>query len=160
MYYNNDYVIGAYVGGGPLAPNLNGVVLFEPAEGGTQVFAEFYGLPDYQPAQFGNDPIGPFGFHLHEYGNCNVGNRESPFEAAGDHWNPTNQPHGNQAGDFPVVFSNDGYSNISFFTNKFTPEEVIGKGVVIHQNPDDYRSQPSGAAGKRLACGVIGYIRI
>ncbi len=64
-------------------------------------------------------------------------------------------PHGNHAGDFPVLFSNDGYAEMTFFTNRFKPWEVIGKSVIIHQNPDDYRSQPSGNSGKRLACGVI-----
>lgn len=157
--FNDDYVIGAYVRGGPLASEITGQVFFEPAMGGSQVFATFYGLPDYMPASNGNAPIGPLGFHLHEFANCSIGNPESPFEAAGGHWNPTNAPHGNHAGDFPVIFSNNGYSNISFFTNKFRPEDVVGKSVIIHQNPDDYRSQPSGAAGKRLACGVVGYIR-
>jgi len=42
-----------------------------------------------------------------------------------------------------------------FYTNKFRPRDVVGKSVIIHKNPDDYRSQPSGNAGKRLACGVI-----
>jgi len=40
------------------------------------------------------------------------------------------------------------------------PEEVIGNSVIIHQNPDDYRSQPAGNAGKRLACGIVGYISV
>lgn len=66
-----------------------------------------------------------------------------------------NQPHGNHAGDFPVLFSNNGYSRMIFFTDKFEAEEVIGKSVIIHENPNDYRSQPSGNAGKRIACGVI-----
>ncbi|MBL1863034.1 superoxide dismutase family protein, partial [Klebsiella pneumoniae] len=43
----------------------------------------------------------------------------------------------------------------SFFTNRFRVADVIGKSVIIHQNPDDYRTQPAGNAGKRLACGVI-----
>jgi len=42
-----------------------------------------------------------------------------------------------------------------FYTNKFSVEDVIGKAVIIHENPDDYRSQPAVDAGKRLACGVI-----
>ncbi|NLJ90709.1 MAG: superoxide dismutase family protein [Clostridiales bacterium] len=58
------------------------------------------------------------------------------------------------------MFSNDGYASISFYTNKFMPEEVIGNSVIIHQNPDDYRSQPAGNAGKRLACGIVGYISV
>lgn len=170
MYHNRDYcnnsshkgyeyVIGAYVTGGPLAADIAGTVLFEPIMDGSQVYATFYGLPSYQPASNGNDPIGPFGFHIHEFADCNVGTPQSPFQAAGGHWNPTNAPHGDHAGDLPVIFSNNGYGYISFFTNKFRPEDVIGKSIVIHQNPDDYRTQPDGAAGKRLACGIIGYIR-
>jgi Cu-Zn family superoxide dismutase len=42
-----------------------------------------------------------------------------------------------------------------FFTDRFSVEDVIDKTVIIHQNPDDYRSQPAGNSGKRLACGVI-----
>lgn len=155
----NNYNIGAFVTGGPLAPNLNGTVLFHPVSDGTQVTATFYGLPFYQPAKDGQAPIEPFAFHIHELGNCTIGNPDSPFEDAGGHWNPTNQPHGNHAGDFPVLFSNNGFSHMTFFTNKFSPEEVIGKSIVIHQNPDDYRTQPAGDAGKRLACGIIGYIK-
>lgn len=50
---------------------------------------------------------------------------------------------------------NNGRAYMSFFTNKFRVNEVIGKAVIIHENPDDYRTQPAGDAGKRLACGVI-----
>jgi Cu-Zn family superoxide dismutase len=42
-----------------------------------------------------------------------------------------------------------------FFTDKFKVSDILGKTVIIHQNPDDYRTQPTGASGKRLACGVI-----
>ncbi|MDP4091286.1 MAG: superoxide dismutase family protein, partial [Bacillota bacterium] len=70
-------------------------------------------------------------------------------------WNPTNQPHGNHAGDFPVLFSNDGFARMTFFTNKLTVDQIIGKSLVIHEGPDDYRTQPAGASGRRLACGVI-----
>jgi Cu-Zn family superoxide dismutase len=42
-----------------------------------------------------------------------------------------------------------------FFTDKFKVKDIIGKSIVIHQSPDDYRTQPSGASGKKLACGVI-----
>jgi Cu-Zn family superoxide dismutase len=119
------------------------------------VCARLCGLPCYRPAQGGEQPIGPHGFHLHECGVCKVGDPAEPFKAAGEHWNPTSQPHGNHAGDFPVLFSNNGRAEMSFFTSKFCVQEVIGKAVIIHQNPDDYRTQPAGNAGKRLACGVI-----
>lgn len=163
MYYNN-YAYDqnsnnagaiAYIQGGPLAPNINGVVLFQNVEGGTIVNVEVNGLPAYKPGTDTTSPIGPHGFHIHINGTCEIGDVNEPFKAAGEHWNPDNQPHGNHAGDFPVLFSNDGYARMSFFTNRLKPRDVVGKAIIIHQNPDDYRSQPAGNAGKRLACGVI-----
>ncbi|MBB6217387.1 Cu-Zn family superoxide dismutase [Anaerosolibacter carboniphilus] len=145
----------AHLKGGPLAPDLRGVVYFKDVPGGTEVYVQVVGLPPYQPGSKEKPPIGPHGFHLHEKGDCTIGDPEKPFEAAGQHWNPTNQPHGNHAGDFPVLFSNDGVAKMTFFTNKFRVKDAIGKAVIIHQSPDDYRSQPAGDAGKRLACGVI-----
>ena len=145
----------AYVSGGPIAPDIQGMVIFTEVPGGTDVYAELYGLPGYKPAQGENPQVGPFGFHLHENGTCDVGNASEPFTAAGEHWNPTNQPHGNHAGDFPVLFSNNGYARMSFFTDKFNIPQIIGKAVIVHESPDDYRTQPSGASGRRLACGVI-----
>lgn len=156
-YYMNPYRgVMAHIRGGPLAPQINGIVWFNDVYGiGTQVCAQVTGLPPYKPAEDGEDPIGPFGFHLHQYGNCDIGNPQDPFQGAGGHWNPTQQPHGNHAGDFPVLFSNNCYAYMCFYTDKFRPRDVIGKSIIIHQNPDDYRTQPAGDAGKRLACGVI-----
>jgi Cu-Zn family superoxide dismutase len=153
---NDRQVACAIIHGGPLAPKLKGKVFFEEVSGGTCVAVEVWGLPPYRPAQNDQQPIGPHGFHLHEKGICKVGDPNNPFMAAGSHWNPTNQPHGNHAGDFPVLFSNHGVAMVTFFTDKFTVADVVGKSVIIHQNPDDYRTQePAGNAGKRLACGVI-----
>lgn len=145
----------AYIRGGPLAPEISGIVNFKDVPGGTQVYVEVSGLPMYRPAIGNEDPTGPHGFHIHEDGTCEVGDPEDPFQAAGDHWNPTNQPHGNHAGDFPVLFSNHGMARMCFFTDKFKVSDIIGRAVIIHKNPDDYRTQPAGDAGKRLACGVI-----
>lgn len=44
---------------------------------------------------------------------------------------------------------------MTFFTDKFKVNDIIGKAVIIHESPDDYRTQPAGDAGKRLACGII-----
>lgn len=146
--------IRANIMGGPLAPTIRGVVNFYNVPDGTEVCANITGLPPYQAAS--NDaPIGPHGFHIHENGICEIGDPEDPFQAAGEHWNPDGQPHGNHAGDFPVLFSNNGVARMCFFTNRFKPLDIIGRSIIIHQNPDDYRSQPAGDAGKRLACGVI-----
>jgi len=145
----------ALLNGGPLAPNLKGTVYFMDVQGGVQVCVWVNGLPEYTPGENDSLPIGPHGFHIHENGSCEIGDPNEPFMDAGGHWNPANQPHGNHAGDFPVLFSNNGVAMMCFFTNKFKVADAIGKAVIIHQNPDDNKSQPSGNAGKRLACGFI-----
>lgn len=145
----------AEIKGGPLAPSLKGIILFFNHPYGTEIYVEVSGLPPFQPATKNSPQIGPHGFHIHEFGTCQIGERENPFQAAGKHWNPTNQPHGNHAGDFPVLFSNDGYSQMRFFTNKFNVTDSIGKSIIIHQSPDDFKSQLAGNSGKRLGCGII-----
>jgi Cu-Zn family superoxide dismutase len=145
----------AHIIGGPLAPEIRGIVYLRDVPGGTEVYANISGLPPYRPAEGNNPPVGPHGFHIHETGDCSIGDPSDPFQGAGGHWNPTNQPHGNHAGDFPVLFSNQGKAWMIFFTDKFSVSETLGKAIIIHENPDDYRSQPAGNAGKRLACGII-----
>lgn len=159
IYRNAPATAYAQIKGGPLAENLSGYVFFMQAKNGVDVFVEVSGLPPFQPAKEGRKQIGPHGFHIHENGSCEIGDPKDPFKAAGEHWNPTNQPHGNHAGDFPVLFSNNGYARMVFFTNKFEIKDIIGKAVIIHQGPDDFHTQPAGDAGKRLACGVISEVR-
>ena len=81
-------------------------------------------------------------------------NRDA-FELTKGHYNPTNEPHPFHAGDLPSLFSNNGYSYMVVYTNRFKPVDVVGKTVVIHQNPDDYRTQPAGNTGTKIACGEI-----
>ncbi len=145
----------AHLSGSTLAPNVHGTVKFLGLTDGCWVEAEVFGLPDYASATENSPQIGPFAFHIHERDTCGNTYGESPFEAAGGHWNPTGEPHGNHAGDLPVLFSNDGTAKMLFFTNKFSPEDVVGKSIVIHQSPDDYLTQPTGSGGKRIACGSI-----
>lgn len=148
----------AEVMGGPLAPQIEGVVYFKEVPGGTVVTVKVGGLPPYQPAQDDEDPVGPHGFHIHEFGDCRAGEPTDPFQAAGGHYSPDGNPHGDHAGDLPVLFSNDGRARMTIFTDEFNVEDIIGRSVIIHENPDDYRSQPAGDAGKRLACGVIDWM--
>lgn len=148
-------VATAALKGGPLAPAIKGIVQFKDVAGGTEVYIKVSGLPPYQSAKGNKPQIGPHGFHLHEKGDCTVGDRHNPFQGAGGHWNPDNQPHGNHAGDFPVLFSNDGKAKMRFFTNRFKVADIIGRAVIIHESPDDYRTQPAGNSGRRLACGVV-----
>jgi len=136
----------ANIKGNSLYPNIKGTVFFSKVPRGTEVIVKIYGLPKYKPGTAGIPQIGPHGFHIHAGANC---------ENSDGHWNPDNQPHGNHAGDFPVLFSNNGYSQISFFTDRFTPKDIVGKTVAIHLGPDDYKTQPSGGSGTVIACGVI-----
>ncbi len=158
MYYpvrSSMSMAHAQIKGSKLAPDLKGYMTITDVQGGAEVSVEVSGLPKYQPAKGKKDPIGPHGFHIHDKGDCSAGDPSDPYKAAGSHWNPDDQPHGNHAGDFPVLFSNDGYARMSFFTNRFKAADVVGKSIIIHENPDDYRTQPAGDAGKRIACGVI-----
>ena len=145
----------AQINSSPLAPNLKGKVLFRDVTGGVEVCIEVTGLPKYTPATNTSPQIGPHGFHLHLTGNCELGDPNNPFQSAGMHFNPTNHPHGNHAGDFPVIFSNNGYFRMCFFTNKFSVADIINKSIVIHESPDDFRTEPAGNSGKRIGCGVI-----
>lgn len=157
MYWERQAPVRAiaYIKGGPLAPNIKGTVYFVNVPGGTQVYVNVSGLPQYMPAAGGRPQVGPHGFHIHNNGDCSPGNAQNPFPNTGEHWNPTSQPHGNHAGDFPVLFSNNGAARMSFFTNKFKVANIIGKSIVIHESPDDYRTQPAGNSGRKLACGSI-----
>lgn len=115
-----------------------GFVHFYAVEGGTLVCAEIHGLPESEN--------GFFAFHIHEGSDC---------AAPGGHYNPQNAPHPSHVGDLPPLLSNDGHAYMTVLTDRFTPEQVIGKTVVIHAGPDDFRTQPSGDPGRMLACGPI-----
>lgn len=142
----------ATLSAGPIQPTVRGTVTFRDVPGGTLVTAHVNGLPLFSA---GPPPIGPHGFHIHEGPSCEIGDPADPFQSAGGHWNPDGQPHGNHAGDFPVLFSNAGRAEMTFFTDRFSAADVIGRAVVIHLSPDDYRTQPAGDSGLRIACGVI-----
>lgn len=162
IYYNNftrasvpTYAI-AYVKGGTKYPDITGTVIFKDVPDGCEVYANIQNLPPYKPAEGNSPQIGPFGFHIHQNSCGNPGTTDNPFPQTGEHWNPTNQPHGNHAGDFPVLFSNNNsITKMSFFTSKFKVRDIINRSVVIHESPDDYRTQPSGNSGKKIACGTI-----
>jgi len=145
----------AYIGGSSLAPRLRGTVKFKSQDGGTWVYADISGLPAYSPAASGSPQIAPFGFHIHAGGECGDNTGENPFQAAGGHWSPDGQTYGNHAGDFPVLIPCQGIAKFAFFTDRFTPEDVIGHTIIIHQSPDDYRNQSPGDCGPRIGCGAI-----
>jgi Cu-Zn family superoxide dismutase len=102
------------------------------------------------------------GFHVHEKGDCSAPDAMS----AGGHFNPKSTQHGNYAmsphhsGDMPNLKADaNGVARISWEDDELTvkdgPASVVGRAVIVHRDPDDYKSQPAGNSGPRLACGVI-----
>lgn len=141
----------AFIYGSEYYPDINGAVYFYPLWDGTLVVADVSGLPFNMDASCA-DRI--FGFHIHEGDMCQ-GTKEDPFSDTGNHFNPYSCPHPEHAGDFPPLFGNDGYALSMFYTNRFLPEEIVGRTIVIHDMPDDFKTQPSGNAGTKIACGEI-----
>lgn len=82
-YFRQCKIAIANIKGGPLAPKLKGRVMMEEVPGGTMVYVYIEGLPPYKPAQGDQAPIGPHGFHIHENGDCTVGDPKNPFQGAG-----------------------------------------------------------------------------
>jgi Cu-Zn family superoxide dismutase len=107
-------------------------------------------------------PNGEFGFHIHEAGDCSSGDGMS----AKGHFNPYGKPHGQHgsaerhAGDLQSLKSDaNGNANVTFDTDIITvdagPASIVGRGLIVHVQPDDYKTQPTGNAGARSACAVI-----
>lgn len=106
-------------------------------------------------------PAGVHGFHIHEKGDCG-----DDGNAAGGHFNPDSTAHGapnmppHHAGDFGNVTANAaGEVHTRFTTRSVTVEagakSAVGRAVILHANPDDLTTQPTGNAGGRIACGVV-----
>ena len=95
-----------------------------------------------------------FGFHIHEGSSCS-GNSNDDFADAGSHLNPSNCPHPFHMGDLPPLIENNGLAFMCVLINKFKLKDIIGKVIIIHDSSDDFKSQPSGNSGNKIACGKI-----
>ena len=100
--------------------------------------------------------------HIHQFGDCS----EPDGSSAGGHFNPLGTQHGKRgegefhAGDLANITADEnGTATFELSGDTYTKQwlnSIIGRGVIIHAGPDDFTSQPSGAAGPRVACGVVG----
>ena len=136
---------------------INGYILFKELKKKTKVTINISGLPP-----------GIHGFHIHEYGDLREG-----CKSLCQHFNPNNSVHGGRnskirhAGDLGnIIADKDGNCNMTFFDKVIKLKgkyNIIGRSVVIHADEDDLglggndESLITGNAGKRIACGVIGY---
>lgn len=102
------------------------------------------------------------GFHIHDKGDCSSGDGLS----TGGHFNPTAKPHGahdhseHHTGDLASLKADaNGVARFSYTSTALTvgqgTTDVLGRGVIVHRDPDDFTTQPTGNSGPRLACGVI-----
>lgn len=113
----------------------------------------------------GNIPQGPHGFHIHETGKCDPqdGFKSAGGHLAGDKSHGAEHADGPHPGDFPnVTVGANNRLVAEFFSNRLSiddgPGALLdedGSALVIHAEADDYESQPSGAAGERIACAVL-----
>jgi Cu-Zn family superoxide dismutase len=110
----------------------------------------------------GLKPGAEHGLHIHEAGDCSSGDGMS----AKDHFNPQGKPHGRpgsserHAGDMPSLKAGkNGRAKVDAQLDLVTvapgPNSIVGRAVIVHADADDYKTQPGGNAGARLACGVI-----
>ncbi|MBN4056762.1 superoxide dismutase family protein [bacterium AH-315-J21] len=131
--------------------DVHGTIEFTAVEGGVRVVANVTGLTP-----------GAHGFHVHEFGDCT----KLDGKSAGGHFNPEGVEHGGpnaavrHVGDLGnLVADENGVATMDVVDKMLSfsgSHSIIGRGVIIHAGADDLTSQPTGAAGARLACGVIG----
>ncbi len=129
----------------------HGTVTFMQSEVGVTISAHIEGAPP-----------GPHGLHVHEIGDCS----SEDFKSAGGHFNPTEAPHGaptdaeRHAGDLGnIEVGEGGAGHLMLSSDLLTvtdgPNSAVGRAVILHEKADDLASQPTGAAGGRIACGVV-----
>ena len=155
LNYNAPHVAGVFATGKLEATKGN-------ATSGSVMFTQRGDTVYVTGSVSGLKPNGDHGFHVHEKGDCSSGDGMS----TGGHFNPLGKPHGSHdaaehhAGDLPSLKA-DAYGNatVAFESKTITvgsgATDVIGKGLIVHRDPDDYKSQPTGNAGPRIACAVI-----
>jgi superoxide dismutase, Cu-Zn family len=130
---------------------VEGTLTFVRAADGVKVKGRISGLA-----------AGAHGFHVHEFGDCSA----ADFSSAGGHYNPTGHQHAGPAepkrhiGDMGNIEAGaDGVATVDYTDSRLRFEGahgILGRGVIVHANPDDFKTQPTGNAGGRVACGVIG----
>lgn len=122
---------------------LHGKIKFYPHCDGTLVVAELCGLPASE-TDF-------FALHIHEGRDCSG----EGFPNTKGHYDMGGAGHPRHAGDLPPLLSCNGSAYLAVVSNRFRIKDIIGRTVVVHGGPDDFKSQPAGNPGSKIACGII-----
>jgi superoxide dismutase, Cu-Zn family len=130
---------------------VTGIVTFTQTPEGVKVVADLKGLSK-----------GKHGFHIHECGDCSAADGTS----AGGHFNPEKMNHGaptdamHHTGDLGNIEADEnGTAHLEYVDKGISlsgSNSIIGRSIIVHKNEDDLKTQPTGNAGARLGCGVIG----
>ena len=145
-----DPAATAEIMGSEAYENIRGKVDFYDTYGGTVLIVELYGLPE----ELENRSSCFYGFHILSGASC-TGDAKDLFADTGMHYDVGNHKHPEHMGDLPVLMSNGGVIWTAIYTGRFYPEDVIGRTIILHERADDFRSQPSGDSGAKIACGEI-----
>ncbi len=135
--------------------SVRGTVTYEAVENGVRVLADISGLTP-----------GKHGFHIHEFGDCSSDDGSS----AGGHFNPGGKSHGSPAADprhagdmGNIEADKNGHAKLDYVDHVMTlsgDHSILGHAVIVHEKEDDLKTQPTGNAGARVACGVIGIAKV
>ncbi len=135
IYGNNNY------------PSLCGIANFyesiHPA--GLFIEVELSNLPNsplYSPRFLG--------LHIHQVGDCS-----NNFTQTGEHYNPTGANHPYHLGDLPSILNSSGKAYLLVFDSFLSLKDVVHRSIIVHDQRDDFTSQPSGNSGNKIGCGVI-----
>ena len=140
--------------GAPADSDFKGTITFTPEGNGVKVVAHLEGV----------DADGMHGFHVHETGECTHGEGAKHFTSAGGHFNPggadhacppTDPRHAGDLGNIEVKGGTGDLEETSTLLSLSGPNSVVGKAIILHAKADDCKTQPTGDAGDRLACGVV-----
>jgi Cu-Zn family superoxide dismutase len=132
--------------------SASGTVRFTQSGAKVHMLAEVSGLK----------PGSEHGFHIHEIGDCSSGDGMS----AKGHFNPYAKPHAHymsaehHGGDLPPLKADDqGRARVEADLDVISvapgPASIVGRGLIVHADPDDFKTQPTGNSGARIACAVI-----